>query len=952
MGELSVAGFVARWQAATFNEKKGYQQHFLELCEVLEEKKPAEADAAGTFYTFEKRVDKSIGGHGFADVWMRGHFAWEYKGPGGDLAGAYQQLKQYMESLENPPLMVVCDFNRFEVHTNFTNTVHKAFVFTLADLIPNVPTATCSLPPLEVLRALFREPERLRPQYTPEQVTKDAATEFARLAEGMRKRGVDPEEAAHFLMQLLFCLFAEDVSKLLPDKLFSKLLESTRHQPDDFNAQVRYLFGVMSRGGYYGPVRIPQFNGGLFGDGTMDDRRPTTDDWGEIELTGEEIGILLRASKLDWASVEPAIFGTLFERSLDPAKRSQLGAHYTSKEDILLIVEPVLMEPLRRRWEEVKAQARGIIEKREATQDRGARTRYTSDVERLLLGFTDELSRVRVLDPACGSGNFLYVALKKLLDLEKEVSVFGATSGLPSMFPKVDPSQLYGIEINAYAHELASVVVWIGYLQWLHDNGFGFPTPPILKRLDNIEQKDAILGYDEEGRAVEPEWPEADVIIGNPPFLGGKKLRGGLGDRYLEDLFKTYAGRVSGEADLVTYWFDRGRATIEKRENVRVGLIGTNSIRQGANRLTLERIKATGDIFIAWSDRPWVLDGADVRVSIVGFDAGNEGQRILDGMPVEEINADLTATIDLTSAKELSENVGICLRADEKGGAFDIPNDVAQAMLRAPVNVNGRFNSDVILRWITATDITRGSRNMWIIDFGADTSMEDASEYEQPFAYVEEHVKPERQKNNMVRLREKWWLHRIPGKNMRNTLRKLDRYIATPVTSKYRVFVWVDSSVLPDITAAVFARSDDYFFGVLQSRVHELWSLRRGGWMGVGNDPRYTPTSTFETFPFPWPPGKEPQGDARVEAIGEAARELVEKRDRWLNPEGATVEELKKRTLTNLYNARPTWLDLAHKKLDRAVMSAYGWQEGLADEEVLGRLLALNLERAGGDGTT
>jgi len=329
---------------------------------------------------------------------------------------------------------------------------------------------------------------------------------------------------------------------------------------------------------------------------------------------------------------------------------------------------------------------------------------------------------------------------------------------------------------------------------------------------------------------------------------------------------------------------------------------------------------------------------------MIGFDRGEEKERSLDGVPVSEINADLTGAADFTNAKPLQESSGICLRADEKGGPFDIPNHVAQEMLRVPSNVNGRLNFDVVRPWITALDVTRRHRHMWIIDFGVDMDEEDAAQYELPFQYVEQHVKPVRLLNNMPRLREKWWLHRIPGANMRSRLSKLNRYVVTPVTAKYRLFTWIDASTLPDITVSVFARDDDYFFGVLHSRAHELWALRMG--TSLEDRPRYTPTSCFETFPLPWPPGEEPVDDPVVEEISAAAKHLDELRHNWLNPEGIMEAELKKRTLTNLYNARPSWLQNAHERLDRAVFAAYGWSAEISDEDILKNLLALNQERS------
>ncbi|HEU5015767.1 MAG TPA: DNA methyltransferase [Roseiflexaceae bacterium] len=616
------------------------------------------------------------------------------------------------------------------------------------------------------------------------------------------------------------------------------------------------------------------------------------------------------------------------------------------------------MAPLRRKWVAVQAECMAL-----ATKDQGRTTneeagttsvRPSSSVVRriqsLLLAFAHEIASVRVLDPACGSGNFLYVALKQLLDLEKEVIRFAADIGVGGFFPSVSPEQLRGIEINEYAHELASTTVWIGYIQWLRDNGFGAPSQPILKALDTIVQMDALMAFDDAGQPCAPAWPEADVIVGNPPFVGGNKVRQELGDAYVDALFRLYDGRVPAFADLVTYFFERARALIEAGEVQRAGLLATNSIRGGANRKVLERIKQSGDIFMAWSDRPWILDGAAVRVSMVGFDGGQHAdatqsmQPMLNGAPVAAINADLTGDVNLAAAKHLVENETICFRSDEKGGPFDIDAETAQKMLAAPLNPNNRPNSDVVRPYVNGLDVTRRSRNVWVIDFGVDMSEEDASLYELPFEHVRQVVKPVRNVVRNERERTFWWLHRRPAPDMRIAIRNLSRFIATPSVAKHRLFVWLDSQTIPDHQLYVIAREDDYFFGVLHSRAHELWALRMG--TSLEDRPRYTPTTTFETFPFPWPPGTEPADDPRVAAIAEAARELVEKRERWLNPEGASEAELKKRTLTNLYNQRPAWLDMAHRKLDRAVFAAYGWPDDLSDEAILERLLALNRERA------
>jgi len=933
---LSLAEFVTRWKASTLTERAAAQSHFIDLCEVLHQPHPAAADQTGDSYTFEKGVSTSKGGKGFADVWKRGHFGWEYKGKHKDLKAAYLQLNDYREDLENPPLLVVCDQDLFEVHTNFTGTRPHVYRFTLDDLLSNAPTASCALPPLEVLRDTFTDPEQLRPERAAARVTESAATEFAKLATSLEQRGHEPQAVAHFLMRLLFCLFADSIG-LLPDHLFRQMIELNRATPASFTRMLRQLFAAMSTSGNnFGIHEIHWFNGGLFADDSV------------FDLTSADMGTLRAASALDWSNVEPAIFGTLFERSLDPGKRSQLGAHYTSKQDILLIVEPVVIEPLQARWQTVKAEALALVEAADKQRKGAAYNKLRAQMQDKLYAWLAELSAVRILDPACGSGNFLYLALRRMLDLWREVYLFSAEHGLPTLLPhQVHPSQLYGLETNVYAHELASVVVWIGYLQWLNDNGIGWPTEPILRKLDNIQHRDAILTHDAEGKPIEPPWPDAEFIIGNPPFLGGNRIRHELGDAYVDQLFEVYDSRVPRFADLVCYWFEKAHGQMEASKCGRAGLLATQGIRGGANRIVLEHILESGGIFMAWSDRNWILDGATVHVSIVGFDNGSQTERLLDGKSVERIHADLTSAADTTSAVTLPENDGICFQGPSAKGPFDIDQETAARMLAAPLNVNGRPNSDVVRPVASAVDLVRGNRNVWTIDFGTDRTLEQAAQFEMPFEYVKVKVYPVRKDNNRDSYRLRWWLYGEARPAMRKAISSLERYIVTPAHAKHRVFVWQSPRVLCNQGTLTFARDDDYFFGVLHSRQHEVWARAQGTQVReVESGFRYTPTSTFETFPFPWPPGHEPQDSRLVEAIAEATRELVEKRDAWLNPPNASAEELKRRTLTNLYNARPSWLAEAHRKLDAAVFAAYGWPVTLTDAELLERLLALNHERA------
>ena len=430
--------------------------------------------------------------------------------------------------------------------------------------------------------------------------------------------------------------------------------------------------------------------------------------------------------------------------------------------------------------------------------------------------------------------------------------------------------------------------------------------------------------------------------MGNPPFLGGKLLRNGLGNEYVDALFKQYDGKVPAEADLVCYWFEKARRAITAGKVKRAGLLATQGIRGGANRRVLQRIKETGDIFMAWSDHPWVLEGAAVHISIVGFDDGSEDDRELDGQSVPAINANLTVGVDLTVARRLPTSMNTAFQGPVKVGKFDIPNELAHEMTNSP-NPHNESNLAVMSPWVNGKDITDRPRGMWIIDFGT-MSHEQAALYEAPFEYVSKHIRPTRENNRDRQRKTYWWRLGRSGEDLRTAVSSLKRFIVTPRVSKHRVFVWVQPETLPDSAVVAIARDDDNAFGVLHSRFHELWARGMGTQLReVESGFRYTPTTCFETFPFPRPT------EEQREAIGAAAAELNSLREGWLNPPRASAAELRKRTLTNLYNQRPTWLDNIHARLDAAVADAYGWSAELADAEILERLLALNLERAGAE---
>ena len=962
---LSAADFADKWRDNARRERASSQEHFIDLCRLLGVQTPAEADPSGESYTFEAGAERqSTGGQGWADVWKRGHFGWEYKGDRADLAAAYRQLLDYREDLENPPALVVSDMDRIQVHTNFTNTRHRVYEFTLDDLAAGGDQTSEAL---RILRAVMVEPDDLRPRQTPDEVTQAAASRFADLARSMQDRGHEPEAVAHFLNRVLFCLFAEDVG-LLPRQLVTNMITSRADDPDAFTEGITDVFRRMSdrdASRFFGNDRIEWFNGGLF------------DNDSALSFTRDELRTVAEASNLDWSQVEPAILGTLFERGLDPAKRGQLGAHYTDREKILMVVDPVVMTPLRREFAAMQERVDGLMKDRDPSPltreglRRANLPKWETNAEAEWRGFLDRLRNVRVLDPACGSGNFLYVTLRLLKDLEQQAIRWGAQRlRITGEFPQMGPHNLLGIEINPYAKELAGVAIWIGQIQWMRDHGYGSPSDPVLQPLYNIELRDAILAHDEEGNPIPSTWAEAEFIVGNPPFLGTKLMRLSLGDEYVDELFAAWDGAVDRSSDLACYWHEEARRQIASDASSRAGLLATNSVRGGANRAVLDDVKRSGDLFMAWSDEPWVVEGAAVRVSIVGQDDGSEKRRFLDDKLVSAINADLTVGIDLTLAGWLKENTDVCFQGNIKGGAFDTTGEVAREMLLQPSNVNGRSNAEVVFPWVNGLDATRRPRGMFIVDFGTKWSEEQAAEFEKPFAYVSEHIQSVRSSNREERTKRLWWRHQRPRPNMRASLAPLPRFIATPSLAKHRLFVWMTAPTVPDHQLFVFARDDDYAFGVLHSRAHELWSLRKG--TSLEDRPRYTPTSTFETFPFPWPlntpdEALTPEQCKHRDAIGEAARELDEKRRLWLNPpewvrevpdvipslpprllpvDDEAASRLKKRTLTNLYNERPTWLDNFHKSLDAAVFAAYGWPPDITEEQILERLLTLNLKRA------
>jgi type II restriction/modification system DNA methylase subunit YeeA len=976
--------FIKKWKPVALTERATAQTHFLDLCALVGHPDPISADPTGESFTFEKGVPKTGGGDGFADVWKKNFFAWEYKKKKRNLDDALIQLVRYAAALENPPLQVACDTDRFVIRTAWTNAVPKTYEFSLDDLAEPKN--------LDILHAVFFDPGKLRPAETRAAVTREAADKFSTIAERLQGRGT-AEEIAHFVNQLVFCFFANSV-KLLPENFFPRLLKRAAEQPKSAQVFLDQLFAAMEHGGDFGLEKIAYFNGGLF-----DGRRA-------LPLDSGDVGLLQAAGSLDWSQIDPTIFGTLFERFLVPGKRAQIGTHYTDAEKVMMIVEPVLMRPLREEWTQIRAQIEPLAAKaasivpragspgdvRDAdTAARRARTPAVAVRDK----FLERLASIRILDPACGSGNFLYLSLQAVKDLENRVMLECEAMGLPPRALTVGPEIVHGIEINPLAAELARTTIWIGDIQWGLRNGIYGRSIPILRKLDSIECRDALIvsqsapsprGVSQAIGYVEAEWPAAEFIVGNPPFLGVKKMRRELGKDYTGAIRSAYTGRVDEFSDLVCWWFEKTRAQIVAGKTRRAGLVATNSIRGGQNRLILDRIVSELCIFEAWSDEPWVIDGAAVRVSLICFGPVHETDSIvLDGEKVARINPDLTTGANISSAKRLIENTNRSFIGMQKSGPHDISGERARQLLVQPENPNRQTNSEILKPYINGIDIVRRPRDVWIIDFD-ELPQKKASLFEGPFELLKELVERyiETQKNKLLekgrpdlaenyRFREDWWRLWRPRPELKAALKGLNRAIATAEVAKHRVFVWMDTRIRADKNVTVIARDDDTSFGVLQSRFHIAWSLRLG--TSLENRPRYTPTTTFETFPFP--DGLTPNISAEdyadhaiAIAIAEAAKHLDDLRNRWLNPpdlvrvepevvpgfpdrilpkDAAAAKTLRERTLTKLYNQRPQWLTDAHSNLDAAVAAAYNWPADISTVDALAELLELNLSRAASD---
>ena len=751
--------FIATWENTTLNEEQGAQSWFNDLCDLIGHPKPM-GELNGLTYAFEHRVET-----GKADAYYENHFGWEFKTAESQLDDAMRQVLGYSMYLKTPPLLVVSAFNVIRIRTNFPGMESVQREIRIAVL------AEPQSESLNILKRVFTDPESFNTGKSRDDVTKETATLFQAVSNDMAGSGYGHRELAQYLNQVIFCLYAEDAG-LLPDGAFTGLVVNQRRNPDMFRRGAANLFSEMKDGGLFGTQTIEHFNGELFA------HVP------DVMLNTAALERLAEAAAKNWSNIEPSIFGTLFERALGlTEERAPLGAHYTGEADIRRVVQPVILDHLQREWAAVRAQIDGLqheqdVGARHASPLRGAST--ADCASHRLQSFRRRLASVTVLDPACGSGNFLYVTLKALLDLERQA--IDCQIGLDRRPgpPLVNPAQMMGLEVNEYAAQLAKTALWIGYIQWHQANGFAYTNRPILNNIHGIECRDAAIAMNDDGMADKAPWPDADYIIGNPPFLGAKDMLTELGSEYTSRLRQTYGDALDGAVDLCCYWFEQARTQIAAGKTRRAGLLATQAIRFSSNRRTLERIKESGDVFAAYDDLEWKPEepgSAAVHVSIVCFDDGSETTKTLNGNPATDIDTRLTDAVHLDRARLLPQNAGLCFKGPDKGGPFDLTPQDAATML-ADSNPNGNPNSDVVKRYVIGRDLNGKPQERWLIDFGAMPEIE-AQLYSLPYQHCLQVVKPTRAKNRDKRLRERWWQHRRSGDDVKGAIASLTRYIVT-----------------------------------------------------------------------------------------------------------------------------------------------------------------------------
>lgn len=1037
--------FIQRWQHNTASELATAQSFVIDLCELLGVTKPHPTPEQD--YMFERPITFAHGdgstSAGRIDCYRRGHFVLEAKklkagshtkGFDDGLLRARSQGENYARALPaadgRPPFVLVVDVGTvIEVYSEFSKTGGtytpypdpRSHRLQLADLArPEVQ---------DRLRRIWTDPDSLNPARISAKVTRDVAELLAQLAKSLEGNGAvqninfksnqplaltqqaqaAPETVAAYLTRCLFSMFAEDV-ELLPKGSFIGLLKTHRDAPATLQHMLRALWQDMDQGGFSAVLAQPvlHFNGKLF--------KGAGQDGYSLLLTPAQIDLLIAAAQCNWREVEPAIFGTLLERALDPTERHALGAHYTPRAYVERLVLPTVIEPLRADWANAQAAALVLAHEAAALQGKAMEAKL-AEARAEVKKFHHQLCTTRVLDPACGSANFLYVTLEHLKRLEGEVvnqlEALGHTQDqLGFEGETVTLQQLRGIELNERAAALAELVLWIGYLQWhIRTRGNAAVAEPVVHNYGNIECRDAVLAwdaqevaYDTHGKllsrwdgttfkthpvtgekvpdetaqvpqwryvgARQAQWPQADFIVGNPPFIGAASMRAALGDGYVQALRGAWP-EVPESADFVMFWWHHAAAQVAAGDARRMGLITTNSLRQTFNRRVVQAALDKGcHLHMAIPDHPWVdgANGAAVRIAmtvaapgagegqlftVTGERAGEHGEVAVE--LVERaglIHADLSAGANVASAHSLNANQNLSNRGVQLFGAGFIVEPEQAATL-------GDF--PLIRHYRNGRDLTDKPRGVMVIDAFGLTAEQLRNQHPSAYQWLLETVKPERDLNNRDSRKKNWWLFGETNPKLRSQLLALPRYIATVETSKHRTFQFLHASILPDNKLIAIALDDAFSLGVLSSQLHVNWALTTGSWLGVGNDPVYVKSRCFETFPFPdEDTGLTPQ---LRDLIASKAEQIDAHRKRVLAPESGNTGL----TLTGIYNVLAALregraltakektqhtqglvgvLRELHDELDAAVLTAYGLPATASTDDILAHLVQLNTQRA------
>lgn len=1042
MGETTdkIEEFIAAWRDTGGSELANTQSFVNGLCDLIGVPTPDGSKAIDTEndYVFERRVFAHNGdgttSFGRIDCYRRGAFILEAKqgsdadrraaeageedldlfgqsaarrmkrgtarrGTGGWTAamiGAKGQAERYARSLpvdhDWPPFLIVTDVGYcLDIWADFSGTGRAYTQF------PDRARYRIMLEDLrdpevrERLRCIWTDPFSLDPAAKAARVTRQIADLLAKVAKRLEARDHNPERVSGFLMRLLFTMFAED-SKLIPEESFTGLLKAQRQHPEHLAPQLSALWQAMDQGEFAPALGVPvkKFNGYLFKDRTA------------LDLEANELEVLIQAAEHKWTEVEPAIFGTLLERALNPKERAKLGAHYTPRAYVERLIAPTIMEPLRGDWDGVRTAAASLI-------DDGK-----TDAARLLVEqFHTRLAGTRVLDPACGTGNFLYVAMARMKELEGEVLELLeelSSSDAEKQYVAdltghtITPENFLGLEINPRAVEIAQLVLWIGYLQWhFRVNGQErMPNEPILTGLRTIEHRDALIEYDEKvlerdeenrpvsrwdgetskphpvtGKPVPDEtarveswrylnpraakWPTANFIVGNPPFIGSKRMREQLSDGYFEAL-RTVYHKLPGDTDFVFYWVWRGASLVASEEVRRSGLITTNTLRQTVGQRMLAAVmsgKKRTSLVFAVADHPWrdAQTDAAVRVAMTVFARGEVDGLLLqvddDGKQLASsnglINNNLTVGVNISKAVALKANANMSFMGVKLAGAgFRLSESERTAFAHAGANLN------MMPRLVAGSDVTTRDQHRYVIDAFGLSARELESAHPALFQHLVNTVQPGRMTLRRKSYRDLWWVFAEPRPAMRKAIDRLDRVIVTSEVSKHPTFVFeATDGVQFDGSVIVVASDDAFHLGILSSRIHETWKHNAGG--TLEDRPRYQVGKTFDPFPFPADVPEQLVNKVRTEAV---ALDALRKR---------VLAEHDDLTLTKLYNVLDalrsgsaltdierdihdrglvTLIRRHHDAIDIAVAEAYGWPADMSEEEILARLVALNRERA------